>query len=421
MFLILDTIFYVLIFLIVYIQVFFLFTFLENKKNIVRREGNIKLNRYPSVTITVPCWNEEKTVSKTIFSLLNLNYPKDKLKIFLVDDGSTDNTWNILKKFEKSQLNATGSTNIRIFQKENGGKYTAINLSLKNTQTEFVGCLDADSSVHPEALIRIMSFFEKDIDAMAVVGSMTVDSPKTFVQYAQTIEYQMSVFFKKMFAFMGAIHVTPGPFTIFRKKVFDDLGEYVHAHNTEDMEIAYRMQKKFYKIEHCNDAYIYTNTPPTVEKLFKQRVRWIYGFINNTLDYRKILFKKKYGNFSLFTVPAGIISIFSVSYLFGRIFYNFFDFLFLQILKIKTIGFNFSIGASNFDPFFINTKSFIFIFIFLYILLFFFIILGQKMVEGKWNFSYKLLYFFIVFSFISPFWLMKAIYNTAFSRVPSWR
>ena len=53
----------------------------------------MKLSKYPAVTIVVPCWNEEKTVYKTIRSLLNLNYPKDKIQLFLVDDGSTDGTW----------------------------------------------------------------------------------------------------------------------------------------------------------------------------------------------------------------------------------------------------------------------------------------------------------------------------------------
>ena len=132
---------------------------------------------------------------------------------------------------------------------------------------------------------------------------------------------------------MGAIHVTPGPLTIFKKKVFKDLGPYRHGHNTEDMEIAYRMQKNNYKIEHCNDAYVYTNTPGTTKKLYKQRLRWIYGFINNTIDYRKVLFKKKYGNFAVFTLPMGVISIFSIVYLFSRIVYNFGNFIYSKIIK----------------------------------------------------------------------------------------
>jgi len=100
---------------------------------------------------------------------------------------------------------------------------------------------------------------------MAVAPSVIAYNSKTFIQNAQKAEYNMSVYLKKMLGFLGAINVTPGPLTIFRKKVFDDLGPYRHGHNTEDMEIAYRMQKNKYRIEHCNDAYVYTNTPTTIK------------------------------------------------------------------------------------------------------------------------------------------------------------
>ena len=64
-------IFYILIFFAVYAQVFFLITFLENRKKIVIRKGKIKLNHYEAVSIVVPCFNEEKTIYKTVSSLLN--------------------------------------------------------------------------------------------------------------------------------------------------------------------------------------------------------------------------------------------------------------------------------------------------------------------------------------------------------------
>src|SRR3989344_9044518 len=140
-----ELIFYTLIFFIVYVQVFFFVTFFENRKKIIIRKGGIELGKYPAVTITVPCWNEEKTIYKTIRSLLALNYPKDKLKIFLIDDGSTDGTWNIIRKFEKY-------SNVKTIQKENGGKYTALNMGLEMMETDFFGCLDADSFVDKEAL-----------------------------------------------------------------------------------------------------------------------------------------------------------------------------------------------------------------------------------------------------------------------------
>jgi cellulose synthase/poly-beta-1,6-N-acetylglucosamine synthase-like glycosyltransferase len=409
-----SIIFYILTFLSVYVQVFFLITFLENRKKIIIRNGNTKLIKYPAVTIFVPAWNEERTIYKTIRSLLNLNYPKEKLQIFLIDDGSTDKTWKVIQKFEKY-------SNIKIFHKENGGKYTALNLGLEHLETDFLGCLDADSIADPESLVRIMSYFEKDSSIMAVAPSIIANNSRNIIQGAQKAEYDMSVYIKKMLGFLGAIHVTPGPLTIFRKKVFDDLGPYRHAHNTEDMEIAYRMQKNHYKIEQCNDAYVYTSTPSSITKLYKQRLRWIYGFINNTIDYRKILFRKKYGNFSTFTIPSSIISVFAVSFLFGKMAYSLGNFLFLKILQFQAIGFHFPNKVNYFDPFFINTQSLFFIVILLFSLIILSIILGKKMTAGKWDFSFNMFYFLIIFSIVGPFWLLKAVYNTILSRKPAWR
>lgn len=415
MFSISTTVFYILTFLAVYVQVFFLVTFFENRKKIVSRTEKTKLDVYPGVTIIVPCWNEEKTIFATMQSLLDLNYPKEKLHLLLIDDGSTDNTWEVISKFSSYQ-------NVQIFRKENGGKYSAMNLGLENTKTEYVGCLDADSFVDSEALSRIITYFQKDPIAMAVAPSIIVNNPKNIIQNAQRAEYDMAVYVKKMLAFLGAIHVTPGPFTIFKKKVFDDLGPYRHAHNTEDMEIAFRMQKNNYKIEQCNDAYVYTNTPSTIPKLFRQRLRWIYGFLNNTIDYRGVLFKKKYGNFSMFTVPSGIISVLAALYLFFKLSYSLGDFVYKKIIQVSSVGFsNLSMPAFHFDLFFLNTQAVLFVSIFLYSCVILSILIGRKMVKGKISFPLDLVYFLTIFSVIAPFWLLNAIFNTVISKTPNWR
>jgi cellulose synthase/poly-beta-1,6-N-acetylglucosamine synthase-like glycosyltransferase len=408
-----EIIFNVLLFLSVYVQIFFLVTFLDNRKKIIIRKESIKLNDYPRVTITVPCWNEEKTVSNTVNSLLNLNYPQEKLNIILVDDGSTDRTWNILNEFTKYP-------NIKVLQKENGGKYTALNLGLENTATDFFGCLDADSTVHPEALVRTMSHFELYPNSMAVVPSVVVTGAKNIIQNAQRVEHHMGVYNKKMLDFLGAINVTPGPFTIFRKKVFDDLGPYKHAHNTEDMEIAYRMQTHNYPISHCNDSYVYTNMPATIPKLFRQRLRWVYGFINNTLDYKHVLFRKKYGNFALFTLPVGAISILALGYIFGRMVYSFGQFLHSKFIAFQAVGFSNSTQISL-DPFFFNGGVYLFLIILIYSSILFSVMFGRHMVDEKFKPSIGMIYFLVLFRVVAPFWILKAIYNTLMSRTPTWR
>ena len=403
---------YVFIFLSVYVQIFFLVTFLERRKNILVRNKNIELKEYPGVTIIVPCYNEEKTIASTINSLIDLDYPQDKLQIMIVDDGSKDDTWKVIQEFTKFG-------NIKIFHKENGGKYTALNLGLEKVKTPFLGCLDADSFVDSQALKRIMTYFD-DKDTMAVAPSIIVKSPKNILQNAQKAEYDMAVYNKKMLAFLDGIHVTPGPFSIFRKKVFDKLGPYRKAHNTEDQEIALRMQEHHYKIEHCPDAYVYTITPNTIKKLYHQRLRWIYGFIRNAIDYRRLFFRKKYGTIAFFTLPSGIISVLSVIFLFIMLSCNFINFIIHKITQINIIGFHNSFLSSNFDLFFFNTETIVFISIILYTSIITSLLLGRRMLEGKFRVSFDIFYFMIIYSVIAPFWILKALVNAVRSKESSW-
>src|SRR3989344_5742800 len=405
-------VFYVFSFLSVYVHVFFLVTFFEKRKSIITRKGSIELQEYPAVTVIVPCYNEESTIGKTVRSLLDLDYPKEKLNLILVDDGSRDATWEAIKSFESLE-------NVRTFKKENGGKYTALNLGIEHNETPYLGCLDADSFVHPQALKRIMSYFLNDDKTMAVAPSIMVHEPKNIIQGAQKAEYDMAIYTKKMLAFLGGIHVTPGPFSIFRKKVFDDLGPYRHAHNTEDQEIALRMQSHGYKIEHCPDAYVYTTAPDTIGKLYRQRLRWIYGFIKNVVDYRFLLFKKKYGNIAFFTLPSGLISVVSIIFLLFFVGNQVVAFASDKIFQIKTVGLG-SLQGFHMDWFFLNIQAISFISLILYGLVVTSLLLGRRMSGSKKPFSLDIFYFIFVYTFLAPFWMLRAIYNSIRSKESSW-
>lgn len=416
---VLEIIFYCFSFLSLYVQIYFLVIFLENYKKLKIRRENIKLFKneedYPGVTITVPAYNEGENVAKTVESLLKLNYPKDKLKLILVDDGSRDNgkTWEVMKRYE-------GHPQIQIFTKENGGKYTAQNLGLENTNTPFLGCLDSDSMVDPEALNRIMSYFIEDPEVMAVAPTIVSNTETNIVQRAQKADYELQIYVKKMLSFVNAIHVTPGPFSIFRKEVFEKIGPYRHAHTTEDQEIALRMQQNHMKIEHAPDAYVFTNTPTTVKALYKQRSRWVYGFIRNALDYKHLFFKKKYGNVGFITLPSGFISVISVVFLFTFSVYNIFNYLKNKTLVLSAIGLNFDSYKINIDPFFINTSAIMFISIFIYASVFFSLYMGHRILHGKLKFNPDILWFFIVYAIVAPFWLMRALFNALRNYESSW-
>lgn len=406
--------FYGFVFFALYVQVFFLYTFLRKKGHLKPKfDHNRSKHSYPKVSVIVPCWNEEKTVEGTVRSLLNLDYPKNKVQLFLVDDGSTDSTWEKLQQFK-------GYPNITLIKKDNGGKHTAMNLALEGITTEFVSCLDADSFVKPDALKRMIPHFD-DPEVMAVCPTIVIHKPKTLIERAQKSEYELGAYVKKMLGIVGGIHVTPGPLSVYRRKVFEKVGPYRHAHSTEDMEIAYRMHESHLRIEQCHDAIVYTKAPKTAYKLYKQRLRWIYGFINNTIDYRRLIFRKRYGAFSLFTIPAGVISLIAAMIVFSRGFYLLGKAVAHKVEQIRTVGINFSVPSLSFDWFFINTTSVLFITVLLYGFILVSLTIGSKITRGKKYPSLSFVWYFTFFSILAPLWIFRALFNTITGRKTAWR
>jgi cellulose synthase/poly-beta-1,6-N-acetylglucosamine synthase-like glycosyltransferase len=406
-----ETVTYIFLFAALYIEVFFLITYFEFREKERKILAPAMPEKWPSVSVIVPVWNEETTILKTIFSLLRLNYPKDKLSIFIVDDGSTDKTWNVIQRFSKSKQ-------IKLLRKENGGKYTALNYALQFVDSEFVGCLDADSFVHPEALKRIIVQFE-DSEIMAVTPSIKIFEPKGLLGLIQKAEYMMGIFMRKIFYYLNAIYITPGPFSIFRKSVFEKLGGYKHAHNTEDIEIALRMRKNNMKIGNVHNAFIYTIAPTNLLSLFKQRLRWTYGFLKNAIDYKDMFFKPQYGNLGMIILPAAGFSILSTIFFGAKMALNWINLAFLKIEEISTIGLSFH--RFNFDFFYVNTDIIIFIALIAIFGTLFIIMTSRKLAEEKNKFGLDSILFLMFYTLLAPIWMSKAIYNVVFSKGTKWR
>ncbi len=408
---------YIFLFIALYFEVFLLINYFELVDNENKLEvGNgdkakIAPDFFPSVSIIVPVWNEERTVSKTIFSLLNLDYPKDKLSILVVDDGSTDNTWQVLQGFAMD-------SRIKLLSKQNGGKHSALNYALEFINSDLVGCLDADSYVSKNALLKITPHFKEE-EMMAVTPSIIVFEPKGILQMMQKAEYMFGIFLRRVFSHLGAIYITPGPFSIFRRSVFNQIGEYRHAHNTEDMEIGMRMQKNGMKIGNAHDAYVYTSTPSSIRALYKQRLRWVYGFIRNAFDYKDMFFKPQYGHLGVAILPAAGFSIVSTMYIFGSNIIDLGSSLFTKIKEIYTVGLYF--GDLNLDLFYFDTSIILFISLTTILGTLYIIATSRKLAGEKGKFGLDSLLFIILYTIIAPFWMSRAIFNAVFARETKWR
>ncbi len=253
---------------------------------------------------------------------------------------------------------------------------------------------------------------------MAVIPAALTEEPKTFVEKAQKIEYNMAVFFKKILALLNALHVTPGTLPVYRKEVFEKIGPFREGHKGEDMEIAFRMHKAHMVVAQCHTAVIYTYPPSTVKTLFRQRVRWIYAYIRNVIDYRTMVFGK-YKNFSWFSLPAGILSIVTVVYLFWFDVYKLIRFVVIKGQQIYYTGIH--PVHFSFDFFYVANKPIIFLVVFAYLLVVCSMVVGYKMVEGKVPMSFNFVRYMLLYSLVSPFWLMKAVYKAITTNTMHWR
>ncbi len=171
------------LFLAIFFESFILVTLLSKPARTARARGPGTTT--PSVAVIVPCWNEESTIAATCESLLALDYPAEKLEIILVEDGSTDGT-------RVAMLPFATHPQVRILHKENGGKHTALNEGILMTTAEFIGCLDADSFVAPDALREIIPCFEKS-NVAAVTAAMSIHQPTSIIQHMQNAEYTFGI------------------------------------------------------------------------------------------------------------------------------------------------------------------------------------------------------------------------------------
>ncbi len=412
-----DIIMYVWLFVSLFFEVFLLITYFEIREELKLEKELLDKgpNNFPSVTVVVPCYNEEKTVVKTIESLLALDYPKDKLSLLVVNDGSTDNTLNVVREHFKNH------GQIQIHDKENGGKYTALNFAISKAETELISCLDADSFVDREALKRMVPMFENK-EIMAVIPSVKIWKPRSILQHIQKVEYSWGIFLRRLLSSLNALYVTPGPFSVFRTKVFKELGGYKHAHHTEDMEMAMRMQKHGYKIVNSHSAFVYTVGPEKLKGLYKQRVRWTYGFLNNVIDYKDMLFNKKFGNIGMLVLPIATVSVFAIMYMSVMAVMEVINRVGEEYLRFEAVGWTYSLPSfGSIDWFSINLGSLFFISLTILSLTLFIVFLSLRLSDGKFKFTRGILYYFFIYIFIVPFWLAKATYSTISKQSITWR
>lgn len=271
------------------------------------------------VSIVMPCYNEGNSIGKAIENLLSMNYPKNMLEIIVVDDCSKDNSADIVRKYVSKYNNIKLIVN----KKNSGGAAEPTNIGIKAAKYDYIAVADADSYPEKDALLKMIGFLQKNKEIGGVTGSVLVKDAETFAQRLQYLEYVVICFARKLLDYIDSVYVTPGPFALYRKKILIEIGLFDKNNLTQDIEIVWRMMSYGYKARMSLDAKIYTITPPTFKKWWRQRVRWNIGGTQTLLKYKQWSFKKNM--LGMFIIPffssslfIGLIGILLFIYLVSR-------------------------------------------------------------------------------------------------------
>jgi len=254
---------------------------------------------YPSLSIIVPAYNEEKVIARTIENLIEAYYPKKE--IIVVDDGSSDDTYKIACQF--------AVRGVKVIHRENGGKFAALNMGLCYAQGEIVVTVDADTLVARTALVEIIKSFS-DPDVGGVAGNLKVFNRNTFLTRLQALEYltQLEIV-RRAFDNFGTVTVAPGAFSAFRKIAVAEAGNYDADRLLEDFDLTIKLQKAHKVLCGDSDAVAYTEAPETFRDVFKQRLGWYRGDYQNFWKHRDAFFNSKFGYMHSLTLPYMLMSM----------------------------------------------------------------------------------------------------------------
>jgi poly-beta-1,6 N-acetyl-D-glucosamine synthase len=243
----------------------------------------------PGVTILVPAYNEGILIAESIKSLLELDYPN--YEILIIDDGSTDNTYDVASRFEGDY----GNAKVRVVTKKNSGKSNALNVGIEFAEHDFVLCMDGDSKLSPDTLRRgIVHFVDEDVGGVA--GNVKVINRDRLWTKLQALEYIEGLnVIKKAQGFLHIVNIVPGAIGLFRKEALMDVGCYDHDTFAEDCDLTLKLVFKGWRVKYDPAAKSFTEAPDTLIDLLKQRYRWTRGIVQTIKKHVGLLFRPRKG------------------------------------------------------------------------------------------------------------------------------
>jgi biofilm PGA synthesis N-glycosyltransferase PgaC len=280
----------------------------------------------PLVSIIVPAYNEEKVVGHCVESILKSEYKN--FEIILVNDGSKDETLAAMMKFKEHPQ-------VKVLDKPNGGKASALNLGYSQSKGEILFFVDADGIFTPNTIRELLYGFH-DEKIGAVCGNdapVNLDRPLTQLMALQT--HAGTGFIRRALAEINCLPIVSGNIGAFRRsaleQTFNDNGQpitqdlsqvweerqngpFLKGFIGEDLELTWRIHRAGYRVAFAPHAIVLAEVPSTINGLWKQRVRWARGLLQTVRLHGDMFFNLKYGPLALY-LPINFFNMVIVPFL----------------------------------------------------------------------------------------------------------
>ncbi|HSD90409.1 MAG TPA: glycosyltransferase [Kofleriaceae bacterium] len=232
----------------------------------------------PTITVVVPLFNEGRSIYDTIVSLVKLDYPTEKLQVTIVDDCSTDDS------YEWAMKGAAEFPNVRVLRNPyNMGKRKGINHAVRESTSEIIVSVDSDVIVYPTALRELVARFTTPQIA-AVGGRVHVSNPnQNWLTRLQTIKYYFGQeHLKNLERGLDQVMCLSGCLTAYRRHVLIELEPILEDRNIlgvpikygEDRFLTHQIVRAGYKTRMTMKAMCFTKAAATLDGYFNQQLRW---------------------------------------------------------------------------------------------------------------------------------------------------
>lgn len=253
----------------------------------------------PTVSVIIPAHNEEKVIVGSVEALLSSTYRI--FDIIVVDDGSIDDTYLVLKN------NFQDEPRVKIMTQGNGGKASALNLGISKSDAEIIVALDADTLFLPDTMEKLIRGFV-DERVAAIAGNAKVGNRINLLTKTQALEYITSQNLdRRAFDAINCIPVVPGSVGAWRREAVLEAGGFSSSTLAEDSDMTLTLIKRGYRIIYENEALAFTEAPDSVAPFLRQRFRWMYGTFQAVWKHRDAYLNKKYGSLGLVGLPNMLI------------------------------------------------------------------------------------------------------------------